>query len=671
MTEQTTTERVAAEPGSEAVRPAPSGPGLAVAVGATTAFTALVLTMVVGGSAPEPAAVGLPDPGPLVGWLLPAVTLVADLMAIGVIGFLVLSAVLLPSASEDAQGLAVDGVRIARRAAWTWFWASVLLYFVTAADLFAVPISRLDSNVLTAVTRDSDIGRSIVLQAAGALVLALALRWTIGVRALAGWSAFALAVLLPAALTGHAASGGSHSLASVSLYLHVAGVAVWVGGLVALGWVARRGSRRLEAAVARYSTLALWCFVVVGVSGVLNASVRATSLDQLFGSTYGRMVMLKAAAFVVLGVLGWYQRRRIVASGGGFLRLAATEAMIMVGTVGVAVALSRTPPPAGDVLLTPAEDLIGGPMPAAPTVERFLTGFYSSGVGIAVVGLGTALYVAGVLVLRRRGDRWPVGRSVAWALGMLVVAWATMGGLGTYSHVLFSAHMVSHMLLSMVAPIFLVLGAPVTLALRALPGPRQAGEVSPRGMLTAVLHSRVATFLTHPVVGPVLFIGSLYGLYFTPLFDTLMRSILGHVGMELHFLAVGTLFYYVIIGVDPSPRRLVPLARFGVMLVTLPFHAFFSIAVMSATVPTGEAYWRDLDRPYLTDLVHDQYLGGSISWALGEVPLLIVMVALLAQWFRTDLREQRRIDRAADRDDDAELKAYNERLRRIAENDRR
>ncbi|WP_229053853.1 cytochrome c oxidase assembly protein [Aeromicrobium sp. Leaf350] len=647
-----------------------TGPGLAVAVGATTAFTALVVAMVLGGSAPEPAAVGLPDPGPLVGWLVPGASLVADVAGIAVVGFLVAASVLLPSSKDDAQGLAVDAVRVARRAAWVWVVSTVVLYFATAADLFAVPLTDLDRNVLTAVTRDSEIGRSIVLQAAGALVLAVVLRWTIGVRALAGWSAFGLVVMLPAALTGHAASGGSHSLASVSLYLHVAGVAVWVGGLVALGWIARRGSRRLEAAVARYSTLALWCFVVVGVSGVLNASVRATSIDELVGSAYGRVVMVKALAFVVLGAFGWWQRRRIVAAGSGFARLAGTELLVMLGTIGIAVALSRTPPPAGEVLLTPAEDLLGGPMPAAPTLERMLTSFYPSGIGMAVVGLGTALYVAGILVLRRRGDSWPVGRTIAWVLGMVVVSWATMGGLGTYSHVMFSAHMVSHMLLSMVAPIFLVLGAPVTLALRALPGPRQPGEVSPRGMLTAALHSRVATFLTHPIVGPVLFIGSLYALYFTPLFDTLMRSILGHVGMELHFLAVGTLFYYVIIGVDPSPRRLVPLARFGLLLVTLPFHAFFSIVIMSASVPTGESYWLALDRPFRTDLLEDQYLGGSISWALGEVPLLIVMLALLVQWFRSDLREQKRVDRAADRDDDAELKAYNERFKALADRDR-
>ena len=231
--------------------------------------------------------------------------------------------------------------------------------------------------------------------------------------------------------------------------------------------------------------------------------------------------------------------------------------------------------------------------------------------------------------------------------------------------------MVSHMLLSMVAPIFLILGAPVTLALRTLPGPRQKGDVSPRGLLQSFLHSGFSRFLTHPIVGPILFVGSLYGMYFTSGFDALMTEHWGHAAMELHFLLVGTLFYYVIIGVDPSPRRMPPLARFAMLLVTLPFHAFFSIAIMSSSRVLAEDYWTQLERPYQVDLLADQYLGGSISWALGEVPLLLVMGALLVQWFRSDQREARRLDRAAGRDDDAALRAYNEHLRELAAHGKR
>src|SRR5204862_3657262 len=137
---------------------------------------------------------------------------------------------------------------------------------------------------------------------------------------------------------------------------------------------------------------------------------------------------------------------------------------------------------------------------------------------------GGAFYITGLVIMHRKGNRWPVGRAISWFFGLFVVAWATFGGLGLYSHVLFSAHMVSHMLLSMVAPIFLVLAAPVTLALRTLPGPRIHGERSPRGMLAAFLHSGFAKVVTNPILVTALFIFSLYGLYFTSLFDTLMTN---------------------------------------------------------------------------------------------------------------------------------------------------
>jgi putative copper resistance protein D len=173
--------------------------------------------------------------------------------------------------------------------------------------------------------------------------------------------------------------------------------------------------------------------------------------------------------------------------------------------------------------------------------------------------------------------------------------------------------------------------------------------------------------MTHPLLGPALFVGSLFALYFTGLFGFLMSSHWGHGAMQLHFLAVGALYYYVIIGVDPSPRTLHPAVRFGILMFTIPFHAFFSVALMSTSTVIAEPYWALIARPYRTDLLADQYLGGGISWAMGEVPLVLVFGALFVQWIRSDAREARRRDRAADRDGDAELAAYNARLRAMHE----
>ncbi|WP_375003674.1 cytochrome c oxidase assembly protein [Aeromicrobium sp. CTD01-1L150] len=634
------------------------------------AAAALVMALAVGGGAPQAVPQGIADAGPLVGWGLPLVTLASQAVVVLLVGLLLAVVALMPSSDDGAQGIAVDAVRAASRFAWAWSVLSLVLFWFTVADTFARPLSTFTLPLITELLGTST-GQVLIFQAAVGAMVALVLRWTLSLRTIAVLLGVVLASFVPVAFTGHSAQAGSHDLAAVSLFLHLVGVTLWVGGLAALGWVAWRGSKRFAPALRRFSTLAVWAFVLVGISGTVNASVRLGTVSALFDSGYGTLVLAKIVALVVLGCFGVVQRRRLVRREAGFLPVAVLELLVMAATVGLAVALSRTPTPVGEILVTPAQELLGGPMPPEPAFGDFLWGFTANGVGLAVVGLGVALYVSGLLTLRRRGVAWPVGRSVAWFSGMALIAWATFGGLGVYAHVMFSAHMVSHMMLAMVAPILLVLGAPVTLALRTLPGPRQEGDVSPRTLLTSFLHSRLMRLLTHPVVGPAMFVASLYALYFTPLFGYLMRSHWGHAAMELHFLLVGCLFYYVLIGVDPSPRRIPPIARFALMLITLPFHAFFSIAIMSSDQVLAPDYWDLLDRPYATDLLSDQYLGGSISWALGEVPLVLVMLALLVQWFRSDMRDAKRLDRQADRDDDAALAAYNARLKAMAEHESR
>ena len=629
---------------------------------------ALVVALSVGGGAPQAAPQGIADAGAVVGWGLPLSTLVVQAAIVLVVGLLLAAVVLLPSSADDAQGLSVDAARAASRFAWIWAVGSLVVFWFTVADTFARPLSTFTLPLVTELLGTST-GQVLIFQAAVGAATAIALRWTLSLRALSVLLGLVLASFVPVAFTGHSAQSGSHDLAAVSLFLHLVGVTAWVGGLAALAWVAWRGSKRFEPALRRFSSLALWAFVVVGVSGVTNAAVRLGEPSALWSSTYGWLVGAKVVALVTLGAFGVVQRRRILASGARFLPVAVLELAVMAVTVGLSVALARTPTPVGEILTTVSQQLLGGPMPPAPSVGALAWGFSPNGVGLAVVGLGVAVYVRGLLSLRSRRIEWPVGRAVAWMAGMAIVAWVTIGGLGVYSHVLFSAHMVSHMLLSMVAPIFLVLGAPVTLALRTLPGPRQPGDVSPRALLTSFLHSRFLRVLTHPVVPPVLFVGSLYALYFTPLFGTLMAAHWGHAAMEVHFLLVGCLFYYSIIGIDPAPRRLPAIMRFALLLITLPFHAFFSIAIMSSGQVLAASYWEALDRPFATDLLRDQYVGGSISWALGEVPLVIVMIALLVQWFRSDQREAARLDRQADRDDDAALAAYNARLQAMSEHD--
>ena len=158
-----------------------------------------------------------------------------------------------------------------------------------------------------------------------------------------------------------------------------------------------------------------------------------------------------------------------------------------------------------------------------------------------------------------------------------MLLFATSSGIGRYMPAMFSMHMAAHMLLSMLVPVLLVLGAPVTLALRALPAAGRGDPPGPREWLLAALHSRVSRFLTNPIVATVLFVAGFYGLYFGGIFDVAAGSHAAHVAMNLHFLLTGYLFYWVVIGVDPTPRPIPPLAKLAMVFASLPLHAFFGV----------------------------------------------------------------------------------------------
>ncbi|MEV8086939.1 cytochrome c oxidase assembly protein [Streptomyces nigra] len=272
-----------------------------------------------------------------------------------------------------------------------------------------------------------------------------------------------------------------------------------------------------------------------------------------------------------------------------------------------------------------------------------------------LVGLG--LYAWGVVRLRRRGDAWPVTRTVSYVVGVLTVLLVMCTGLNDYGMVMFSVHMVQHMVISMLSPILILLGAPVTLALRALP-PAARGSKGPRELLLALLHSRYMRIVTHPAFTIPIFVASLYALYFTPLFDTLMGSKTGHIAMMVHFLAVGVVFFWPIIGVDPGPHRPGHLMRMLELFAGMPFHAFFGIALMMGSVPMVETF-KNPPASLGIDALSDQGAAGGIAWAFSEIPSVLVLIALLFQWYRSEQRQARRKDRAADRDGDKELEAYN------------
>jgi putative copper resistance protein D len=252
-------------------------------------------------------------------------------------------------------------------------------------------------------------------------------------------------------------------------------------------------------------------------------------------------------------------------------------------------------------------------------------------------------YLFAVWLLRSRGDRWPWGRTFSFVvLGMGSFYVATSSGLAAYDTVLLSVHMVQHMMLTMLVPLALALGAPVTLALRVLPR-------RPRGVLLAVLHSPVVKVLSFPPLAFALFVLSPWVLYFSSWYDASLRSVYVHEMMHVHLVLVGSLFLWPLVGADPVPGRVSYPFRMMMMVMTLPFHAFLGVTIMEQDEIIAEQWYTSLPLTWLPDPAEDQHLAGGILWGTGDIVGIVFFLVLFAQWVRSSMREAAREDRRLDR----------------------
>ena len=558
-----------------------------------------------------------------------------------------------------------------------WFIGVSGSILFTLAQILDTPLSgALDLTTIRSFVTQITLGQYLAFEALIALLIFVCTFQAKKILSLVVLLLLSVVGLIAPVFQSHAASGGSHSLVIGSLVIHVIALSMWVGGIIA---IAMLSAADRAIAVPRFSHLALWSAIAVVVSGTVNAWTRLNFVSA-WNSTYAYIVIAKTVATIALVGLGYLHRKNLQdkesINWNGFARLLSVEAVIMVVTVAMGAWLSNTSSPdrPGVQKFDPGLSIVGIATPPNPTWSRIFFSYEPDALMIGILVMMVALYIKGVLVLTKRGDKWPVGRTISFALGISVIDFATSGGLGVYAQFSFSYHMLAHMLLAMVAPIGLVLGAPMTLALRTLPQGRTPTERGVRGSLLAALHSKVGVFYTNPVVALLIFDGSLFALYFTDLFASMMQSHVGHLFMTVHFLAAGFLFFFVVIGIDPNPRKIPYLVQIVVLFAAMSIHAFFSIALMSTTTLIDKGYFASLQTPWLTDLLADQKLGASIGWAMGEIPILMALVATFINWRREDSREAKRIDRNTARQaamgQPDELANYNQYLQKLAQRDK-
>jgi len=629
------------------------------------ALTAAVLALQFGGGV---EAELIADVGPVVRYGLPLAKLMVNLGVAGTLGALALATFAL---SRDKPEFSVT-MDVAAGAAAVWTVASAATGFYTFLFVFQQPIAFDDrfGALLAQFLTETEPGQAwlqTTLVAAALTVLCFAVR---NQAVLLVMIVVGVLGLIPMSDLGHTGGTETHDAATSATWLHIVFAAIWVGGLLTLALTARTlDTGRIVQVLARYSTLAIVCFTVVAASGYVSAEIRIGTLDNL-ASPYGVLVLIKVGALIALGLFGIAQRRFMIArmqraDGRGrrwFWWLVAAELAFMGLASGVAAALARSVTPQTEVAAsdlaeaTPAQVLTGSPLPPPVTVERLFTLWNFDLLWLLVCAFLLFFYIAGVLRLRKRGDAWPVLRTVSWVAGVLVLFYITNGGVNVYEKYLFSTHMLAHMTLGMMVPVLLVPGAPITLALRTV-RKRDDGSRGVREWLMLIVHSRYFSILANPVVAAVLFAGSLWVFYYSPLFRWATVEHVGHQWMIIHFLATGYLFVQSLIGIDPVPNRPPYPLRLVVLLATMAFHAFFGLSLMTGTGLLLADWYGAMG--WGLDALADQQAGGGIAWSVGEIPTVALAIAVAVMWSRSDARESKRYDRKADRDGDAELEAYN------------
>ena len=547
----------------------------------------------------------------------------------------------------DLKGKVLNSslIKKTRTLIYSWLVVTFIYILIQIAYLLEQPLSAsFDLTVIRSYLTQTSIGKSYLVQMIGiSIVLMIPLKKVISTYVAL---LISLVAITAPVFQSHGSTSGYHGLAIGALIVHVIALSFWVGGLFGLTQLSKANKL---IALPRFSEIALWSAIAVVLTGAATAWTRLDSI-QAWQSKYGAVTLLKIFLAITLIGFGALHRRWIIKSDyPSVFRLVTAEIGIMISTIFVGSWLSTINPPEREIISSPGLLVTGIEMPEPPTFSRVLLAYDADGLMLGLLIFAVAIYIKGVIILSRRGDKWPVGRTIAFALGISAIDFATSGGLGVYSRFAFSNHMLSHMVLGMIAPIGIVLGAPITLALRTLPIGRNEQERGIRGSFIALLHSKLSKIYTHPVVALAIFNGSLFALYFTPLFGNLMQGHSGHFFMSIHFLLSGILFFQVLIGVDPMPRKVPHIVKVIIIFAAMSIHAFFSISVMSASTLLDNGYFALLERPWATDLLADQRAGGAIGWAMGEIPILLALLATFIQWTRQDKKEAARIDRAADR----------------------
>ncbi len=604
--------------------------------------------------------------------------LVARLAGVATLGAITGILVFTPRGPDNT--LTPAGRRLARmagRAGQVWFAAAALLTFASPAYINGVPMGytfrpetwwqfQYSTNAglawtLTAAVALGAVGVSYFSRSYAAFVLV----WVAGVLALTF-----------VAVTGNVTVGLNHDWATdaaivvslTMLPLSTAAVGVLLRGNDP---VPPEPAASVVHRTRRYHRLV----PLVLVAAAFHAVIAWQELAGV-GVTQTPFGVPTTGFFVVFALLAasWAWRqvsgeadparstpRRAVAS-------VARDVVLLVGYEVFRTAANHIPPPRFLLPQSIQVNYLGYEMEVPVTFVELVTLGRPNILWIVLTTVAVGVYLWGVARVYRRGGTWPIGRTLAWLGGWGLTLYLAVSGFWEYSTAVFSWHMFVHMTVNMLVPSLCVLGGPFTL-LAAASKPRPQGMPGPAEAAEAVFAYRpLQRFLAPPLLW-VNYVGSLFFIYYTPLFPWLMRYHWAHQLMLLYFMVTGYAFFNMIVGVDKQMTNLPHLVKLALVISVMPFHAIFAVGIMSSASLFGADFYRAIDVTWVGDLMADQNIAGQITWLMGEIPLFIVIAALAAQWFTQDKRESSQFDRSADSGEDDSFDAYNEMLAELSRRD--
>ncbi len=611
----------------------------------------VVLTLLITSNIWQSPAPLIPDSGPIVYWLRPILVSYTYALAIAAIALLFSDGIFTKFEGKNSHTaknvfLALSGISFA---------AAVF----SLAQSLSQPLS-LAANLEVISTYGWDVSnvRALLLVSLVALFsFLLLIKPSLDKSGLVTFISI-ISLSLPTLLS-HGGGISTHNWAIAAGFFHGIFTSLWISGLLGIGIIYFNkliSKDNKLIALTKFSHIANISVIGLFISGIVNVATRLNSLNELISSNYGQIILLKNVLFALALITALKIRTKIKSN---ISKLLVTEVSILLFIFGVSVALASTAfPRTGNAAFNLIESVTGLPEPQKFEWSYALTTFSIEPFTLFVGLIALITYLVGYIKLIKRGDKWPLSRVIFWSLGILLAIYVTNTMLGRYAILMFSAHMTVHMILAMVVPILLPLAAPLTLALRVLKPSSDSDLRNLREWIVALINSNYLKIASHPIIAFFIFAAGTWALYFSPLLTVLMRSHLGHLFMDAHFVLAGYLFFWLIIGKDPAPRNIPDVLKLGIVFAAAVFHGIFGFITYSSQTSLGGGWFSEIKPSWLENPIADQQLGGGIAWGFGEIPTIIVLLILVYQWASRDEKQAKRVTAK-------EIDDYNEYLKSL------